>query len=943
MGKAIIKFDAATTNELLDYVKEIKDGGGINLDAPKDGNLYGQQDGEWKQAQEKLVDGESIKTLNGVSVLGSGNIDVAPTIGDNGNWYINGEDTGKPSKGTDGKNGADGVSLGEIALVQETGTENGSENKVMSQKAISTELIKRTTELNISALYPTSGIDGSNRYDLAGAIAQVPAEYRTIVGLKITFINNATSKTETWKYDGGTFTSTTSWKQGDGSGGNKILEWNTDVATTRKQVFLSDRKEGMQISYLHPDYGWINEQYTNSDVSDEYWGDNRYWNLLNTLNVIDKNRFIYAVTDAEEKVLFGVKSNGEFYFAKGIPEPIQRYLSESIASKIEKIYDTRLMGYTELLLDQENKIVAYRDLNGKRYESRLDFGELYKQGERINIVNNIKQLEGVIDYSLPNLFDATKIRTYDSDFADKVLMAIGRKTGDTGCYSNNIPCKIGDVFTRNDFGTGIVVVLDNQDNILGDIKDAAYQPTICIKPAIGQNFDKAAYVVFVVMLANLEGQRIVKAGYMPSSYEDKITVPRLRILQENIDSSVNTYIKSTTGKMYKLIVDDSEGTPNIVAGEIDGDVISMSDLPSDFPKYSYTGDCSTLYKSLLFCPIEGGVTPYLIEIDTLTGLVKRYIQAKVNCPRVIEEDGVTYVYGVDGNLNSSSGRLSIYRGNGKTFDIVKSGITDSEGNLLEPHDCLVLSINPLHIITQRYVPNAVTIVNGESKTITALHIEEQYNGKRVWIWKSEDYPELWNDSHVRNGDYLHNNTIDIDDEGNLCLNNKHANQVLIIERTWNQETNTGTIGNILWKIGGNRGEINGVNYDTSYNVNNRIKTTDEQQWYESHDAIITNGIVTMFDNSNNSESRILEFQIDKSLKVLTGFKEYTYNKYSGRYMGSSDRFSQGIYLVSWGSSRNNVASNAGVYDFIYNRAFCEIRLENQGASMYRIYGIKKQI
>lgn len=62
---------------------------------------------------------------------------ITPTIGENGNWFINGEDTGKPAKGSDG---ADGVSLGEIALVQETGTESGSENKVMSQKAVSEKL-----------------------------------------------------------------------------------------------------------------------------------------------------------------------------------------------------------------------------------------------------------------------------------------------------------------------------------------------------------------------------------------------------------------------------------------------------------------------------------------------------------------------------------------------------------------------------------------------------------------------------------------------------------------------------------------------------------------------------------------------------------------------------------------------------------------------------------
>lgn len=70
---------------------------------------------------------------------------ITPTIGDNGNWFINGEDTGKPANG---KDGADGVSLGEIALVQETGTESGSENKVMSQKAVSEKLTELDNNVN---------------------------------------------------------------------------------------------------------------------------------------------------------------------------------------------------------------------------------------------------------------------------------------------------------------------------------------------------------------------------------------------------------------------------------------------------------------------------------------------------------------------------------------------------------------------------------------------------------------------------------------------------------------------------------------------------------------------------------------------------------------------------------------------------------------------------
>nr|DAU87640.1 MAG TPA: hypothetical protein [Caudoviricetes sp.] len=157
MGKGIINYDAAETNELLAYVKEIKEGGGINPDAPKDGNLYGQKNGEWTKAQEQLESGKNIKTLNGVPVLGEGNIDVAPTIGENGNWFINGKDTGKPAKG---KDGADGVSLGEIALVQETGTESGSEKKVMSQAAVTKELTgldNKSSYQSVSMVMNTGG------------------------------------------------------------------------------------------------------------------------------------------------------------------------------------------------------------------------------------------------------------------------------------------------------------------------------------------------------------------------------------------------------------------------------------------------------------------------------------------------------------------------------------------------------------------------------------------------------------------------------------------------------------------------------------------------------------------------------------------------------------------------------------------------------------------
>lgn len=76
----------------------------------------------------------TFKTINGSTITGEGDIIVIPEIGENGNWYINGEDTGKPARG------ASGVSLGEIELASYLSTDEGSENRAISQKIVSLEL-----------------------------------------------------------------------------------------------------------------------------------------------------------------------------------------------------------------------------------------------------------------------------------------------------------------------------------------------------------------------------------------------------------------------------------------------------------------------------------------------------------------------------------------------------------------------------------------------------------------------------------------------------------------------------------------------------------------------------------------------------------------------------------------------------------------------------------
>lgn len=167
-------------------------------------------------------------------------------------------------------------------------------------------------EINVSNLYPTGGTDGTNKYTLASAIAKIPTDLR-IVGIKCSFLSDA-GTVEEWVYQGGTFTSTDSWMQGgSGSGGNMILEWNTDVATTRKQVKLADRKAGMQISYNEPDNGWINEQYSHNEYSDFEFSQNLNWvNYAKMQNIKNDNGDNITTlignitgTEAEEKDVLG--------------------------------------------------------------------------------------------------------------------------------------------------------------------------------------------------------------------------------------------------------------------------------------------------------------------------------------------------------------------------------------------------------------------------------------------------------------------------------------------------------------------------------------------------------------------------------------------------------------------------------------------------------------
>lgn len=165
-------------------------------------------------------------------------------------------------------------------LEQEYYNKDGVAEQLKTRDDELARLDKMTTEYNVSVLHPTSGSGGSNKYTLETAIAQVPTKYRSI-GLKCSFVNES-GKPECWKYQGGSWVAASFVKEADG--GNKILEWVTDTATTRKQVAQSERKSLLQISYKNADGDIVNEQYIGTSYTDAEWGKDTNWEQIPNQN-----------------------------------------------------------------------------------------------------------------------------------------------------------------------------------------------------------------------------------------------------------------------------------------------------------------------------------------------------------------------------------------------------------------------------------------------------------------------------------------------------------------------------------------------------------------------------------------------------------------------------------------------------------------------------------
>lgn len=135
-----------------------------------------------------------------------------------------------------------------------------------------------------------------------------------------------------------------------GGSGNFILEWNTDVATTRKQVPNKYRKGGLQISYKTPEKEWVNEQYIGILFDNNSWGNNENWeqipNQEQIVNQSKKNRNIVLLNKYKSKTGFALDNNGKLVATGG-------WVSYD---KIPVVKGDNFSAYFETIISSETKI-----------------------------------------------------------------------------------------------------------------------------------------------------------------------------------------------------------------------------------------------------------------------------------------------------------------------------------------------------------------------------------------------------------------------------------------------------------------------------------------------------------------------------------------------------------------------------------------------------------
>lgn len=249
-----------------------------------------------------------------------------------------------------------------------------------------------------------------------------------------------------------------------------------------------------------------------------------------------------------------------------------------------------------------------------------------------------------------------------------------------------------------------------------------------------------------------------------------------------------------------------------------------------------------------------------------------------------------------------------------------------KGDPLDGHDFLMIDLD--HYILSGYIKKEVTNVPGyEKSSVVYSYLQEVKSGEVVWDFASINYEELYSytvndasttandfsNSETDVPDYIHFNSMRIDNNENLICSFRHINATISLNRSKKEDQ----INRILSGPG------------------DQFGLTEEQKTSCQHYATIDGDYITLFDNGNKNEAtRLVSYKIDEENKKLLDFKEYKIDGKYSKACGSTQHLNDEIFVIGWGAAIND-SQCMSVYDFSKNESLMTVTLQNQRNITYR--------
>lgn len=554
----------------------------------------------------------------------------------------------------------------------------------------------------------------------------------------------------------------------------------------------------------------------------------KYSVVLDGISYVDNPEFLNVVTDSEGKVLEGTLPNGKKYFPK-----------QALLDKYDDVE-----GRTEMTLDAEDRVLAYRDKEGIKHEEKLALHEVYdKDNNRINLATkedvenvtvdpssiNISELKGVSDHNTPNLLIASEMQKTFNDGTNSFT-----PPNEGYEMSNPIECQAGDWFTRTGTATGMVVVTDENDKNGTRLFNAD-------GTTLGNTFQiptSMTWVRYIRMAAEVsgaeEGTVVIcksKVAYTAADRGDYLTVDKLRLQNVNIPKDIK-YLKSSDGKYWELYVDDNH---TLQIREIDPDIIT--ELPSNFKPWTLSGTFDGKFDRMVLQN-----TNFLIEIKA-SGVVKYKNIGSVNSGNFANfehfysptgDDRYGFIFHTS-DSNVIGKRFTLFDGEFNILD-TNVGLEGYNGTTPDMHDFVYINDEHIILCSATYSSDINVPGNDGIKNIVTGAIYELKKIDGIWnvvgTFYPKDYPALCTDAFGNPDNTIgsHWNTVGLDYDGNLIVNYRNWETWIKIKRTENSD-GTVTLGSktldydeaIIGRVGGRH---NSGYLDSKRVINDGFSFTD---------------------------------------------------------------------------------------------------------------------